>query len=174
MGPDAQGKKRRSVPIFRWFIIISLPFILTLWTVRLLISWNAPSYPEFEYPRISPDIYGFSAEERLEFAEATLEFLRQNDPAEEVIYMLENLTLPGSDSELYNSREIGHMLDVKHLVDLFNQVLRVCTVQVIAVLLVGHLCSTHVEGRQAYCMDRFLVSVAHVKMVSHLKLTSRD
>ena len=125
MESENKSKTRRSVPIFRWIIIIAIPILLTLWTVRLLISWNSPSYPQFEYARIQQDKYGFTEDERIEYAESTLEYLRQIDPAEDVIYMLEELRLPGSDQSLYNQREIGHMIDVKHLVDLFNQIFQV-------------------------------------------------
>lgn len=90
-------------------------------TLRLLISWDSPSYPEFEYARIAPDRYGFSDEERLEYATASLDYLRRPEPAEDVIYLLEDLTLPGTDEPFYNEREIGHMLDVKRVSDSFKR-----------------------------------------------------
>jgi integral membrane protein (TIGR01906 family) len=132
---EKKTKTRRSVPIFRWIIIIGIPILLTLWTVRLLISWNSPSFPAIEYGRIQSDKYGFADDERLEFAEATLEYLQQADPAEDVIYMLEDLRLPGSNQSLYNQREIGHMIDVKHLVDLFNQIFNVLGIFTLAGLI---------------------------------------
>lgn len=135
MSVEKKTTKRRSVTITRWFIIIATPILLTLWTVRLLISWNTPSYPAFEYGRINPDAFGFSDDERLEYAEATLEYLRQNEPAEEVIYLLDDLRLPGSGQPLYNEREIGHMLDVKSLVDLFRQLFQVVGIFALAGLI---------------------------------------
>ncbi|MFN2190015.1 MAG: TIGR01906 family membrane protein [Candidatus Promineifilaceae bacterium] len=128
-------KKRKSVPIFRWFIIIALPFLLTLWTVRLLIIWDSPSYPEIEYGRIDPDRYGFSEDDRLEYAEATLAYLRDKGSADEVIYLLEDLQIRDSDQPLYNEREIDHMIDVKRLVDLFNQILSVLGIFVLVGLI---------------------------------------
>ncbi|MGB3716358.1 MAG: TIGR01906 family membrane protein [Candidatus Promineifilaceae bacterium] len=118
-------KKRRSVTIVRWFLIIATPILLSLWTVRLLITWNAPSFPSLEYSRVESDRYGFSDEERIEYAEATLDYLRQSEPADEVIFLLEDLRLSDTNQALYNQREIGHMLDVKNLVDLFNQIFQV-------------------------------------------------
>lgn len=104
----------------RWFVIILIPFMLTLITIRFLISWDSPSYPEFEYGRIDSDRFGFSDDERLGLATATLEYLRDDRPAEDSIFLLEELRIPGSEDPLYNPREIGHMIDVKKLVDSLN------------------------------------------------------
>jgi integral membrane protein (TIGR01906 family) len=125
MAESKAPDKRLSVSIFYWLIIVIAPFLLSLLTIRLLLTWDSPSYPEFEYPRISPDKFGFTNEERAELAEATLEYLRQEEPAGEVIFMLEQLRLPGTDQPLYNPREIEHMLDVKELADTFQQILQV-------------------------------------------------
>lgn len=113
-------QNRTVFKVLRWLVIILIPFLLTLVTVRLLITWESPSYPEFEYDRISSDRYGFTDEQRLAFAEATLNYLRYPESADDAIYLLEELRLPGSDDPLYNAREIEHMIDVKRLVDLFE------------------------------------------------------
>jgi integral membrane protein (TIGR01906 family) len=105
--------------IVRLLVVLAMPFLLTLGTLRVIVLWEWPSYPRFEYGRIQPDPYGFTADERLDLAEATLGYLRDAAPANEAIGLLEALRLPGSDEQLYNEREIGHMLDVKRLVDLF-------------------------------------------------------
>lgn len=112
----------RLISVIQWLVILAVPFFLALATVRLLISWDSPSYPEFEYGRISQDRYGFTPEERLEYATASLDYLRQPEPAEEVIYLLEELRLPGTDQPFYNDREIDHMLDVKRLSDAFGRI----------------------------------------------------
>ncbi len=106
--------------IIRWAVVISVPFLLTLVTLRLLIGWSTPSYPEFEYKRIAEDRYGFSIEDRLSFAKATLGYLRRSEPAEEAIFLLEELQMPNSETPLYNQSEIQHMVDVKKLVDTFR------------------------------------------------------
>jgi len=116
-------KNRTLIKIIRWAVIIAIPFLLTVGTVRLLISWSAPSYPEFEYARIAPDTYGLTQEERLAYATATLAYLRQPQAAVEVIHLLEELRLPGGELALYNTREIGHMLDVKNVADTFQTVM---------------------------------------------------
>ncbi|UCG23386.1 MAG: TIGR01906 family membrane protein [Chloroflexota bacterium] len=121
--------------VVRWLVVLAMPFLLTLGTLRLIIVWNSPSYPSFEYGRIAPDRYGFTDEERLELAEATLGYLRSSEPADEAIRLLEELRLPGGDQPLYNEREIGHMLDVKELTDLFSRLIWVGAIVVIGGLL---------------------------------------
>ncbi|MFO7680954.1 MAG: TIGR01906 family membrane protein [Chloroflexota bacterium] len=113
-----------KLPTFiRWLVVIATPFLLTTLTVRLLIAWNSPSYPAWEYGRIAPDRFGFTPAERLELAEATLDYLQRPEPASDVIYLLEDLRLPGTDNSLYNPAEIGHMLDVKNVADMFKTVM---------------------------------------------------
>ncbi len=122
---NTKDKNRRSVTVTRWFIIIVMPLLLTLWTLRLLMTWSSPSYLEFEYGRIDPDRFGFTDAERLGYAEATLGYLIESDAAEDIIYLLEDLRLPNSSQPFYNEEEIGHMLDVKNVADTFNSVFRV-------------------------------------------------
>ena len=117
--------------IVRWLVVLAMPFLLTLGTLRLIIVWDSPSYPAFEYGRIAPDRYGFTNEERLELAEATLNYLRNSEPADQAIRLLEELRLPGGNQPLYNEREIGHMLDVKELTDLFGRLIWVAAIIVV-------------------------------------------
>jgi integral membrane protein (TIGR01906 family) len=121
--------------IVRWAVVIAMPFFLTIVMMRLVIAWDSPSYPEWEYGRIAPDRYGFTDEERLERAEATLDYLRQTEPADEVIFMLEELRLPDTDDPLYNDEEIGHMIDVKNVADSFRRIMWVLGVIVIGGLI---------------------------------------
>lgn len=100
--------------IVRWLVILAMPFFLGLGMIRAVIAWD---YPAFEYPRLAADPFGFTDEERLEFARGTLRYLQQPEPAAEVIHLLEELRLPGRDEPLYNEREIGHMIDVKNVAD---------------------------------------------------------
>ena len=100
--------------IVRWLVIVAMPFFLGLGLIRAIIAWD---YPAFEYPRIAADQFGFSDAERLELAQGTLVYLQRPEPATEVIGLLEELRLPGTDRPLYNEREIGHMIDVKNVAD---------------------------------------------------------
>ncbi|HRN67619.1 MAG TPA: TIGR01906 family membrane protein [Promineifilum sp.] len=105
--------------IIRWLVILTMPFFLGMGTIRAIIAWD---YPAFEYQRIPPDIYGFAPEQRLALARGTLDYLQRSEPANEVIYMLEDLRLPGTDFSLYNANEISHMIDVKVIADAMKQV----------------------------------------------------
>ena len=140
----------RVIRIVRWVVVIAMPFLLTIAMMRLVIAWDSPSYPEWEYGRIAPDRYGFTDGERLELAEATLAYLRQTEPADEVIFMLEDLRLPGTADPLYNEEEIGHMIDVKNVADSFRRIMGV-----LAVLVIGGLAfllarpQTRREGNRA-------------------------
>ena len=101
--------------VIKWFVILTMPFFLGFGVATLVIAWD---YPAFEYPRIESDRYGWSDEDRLALATATLDYIQDPRPAEEAIVMLEELRLPEDSSKsLYNEREIGHMLDVKILFD---------------------------------------------------------
>lgn len=121
--------------VVRWLVVLAMPFLLTLGTLRIIILWDSPSYPSFEYGRIQPDRYGFTPDERLSLAESTLDYLRAPGPVEDAIVILEKLRIPGSDESLYNEREIGHMLDVKRLTDIFARAIWPLAVIVIAGLL---------------------------------------
>ena len=128
-------KKDTLTTIIRWLVIIATPLFLTTMTVRVLIAWNSPSYPAWEYQRIAPDRFGFSPEERAELADATLDYLQRSEPASEVIYLLEELRLPGTDNPVYNAAEVGHMLDVKNVADSFKTAMWVFMVIVVGGLI---------------------------------------
>ncbi len=108
------------VTVLRWLVILAMPFVLGFGMVRAVIAWD---YPAFEYGRIASDAYGWTDEQRLELARGTLDYMRESAPAEEVIFMLEDLRLPGTSDPLYNEAEIGHMIDVKHVTDAMTNIL---------------------------------------------------
>lgn len=112
-------KSNALLTIVRWLVILSMPFFLGLGMVRAVIAWD---YPSFEYQRIPPDRFGFTPEERLSLAHATLDYLQRPEPAAEVIHLLEDLRLPGTDDALYNESEISHMVDVKVVADAIKRV----------------------------------------------------
>ena len=135
-GNNSRGitlENKALLTIIRWLVILAMPFFLGMGTIRAIIAWD---YPAFEYQRIAPDIYGFSPEQRLDLAHGTLEYLQRSEPAAEVIYMLEELRLPDSDSPLYNPSEIGHMIDVKNMADGMKRVAYITGAIVIIGLLI--------------------------------------
>ena len=87
-----------------------IPLFLLMTSVRLLLT---PVYPVLEYrtPNFPPDSYGFTFEERMNWSRYTVAYLVN----EEDISFLGNLNFPDGSS-LYNDRELGHMVDVKNVV----------------------------------------------------------
>lgn len=100
--------------MLRWLIIIAMPFLLGLGSIRAII---ASDYPSFEYQRIPPDPFGFTLEERTALAHATLAYMQRPEPSGQVIHMLEQLYIPNTGEPLYNDAEIEHMVDVKDVAD---------------------------------------------------------
>jgi integral membrane protein (TIGR01906 family) len=96
--------------ILKFLIIILVPCLLLMTSIRLLIT---PFYPRIEYrmPGFPADDFGFSESERLQYAEASINYLLNAEP----ISFLGDLKFKDG-SPLYISRELSHMLDVKILV----------------------------------------------------------
>jgi integral membrane protein (TIGR01906 family) len=129
----------------RWLVVIAMPFLIGLGAIRAVILWD---YPAWEYQRIPSDQFGFTDEERLELAQATLAYMQRPEPAEQVIHMLEELRLPGTDEPLYNEREIEHMIDVKVVADGIWRVTQAAIIIVTAGLL--FLVARPFSRREAY------------------------
>jgi integral membrane protein (TIGR01906 family) len=93
-----------------WVVAILVPLVLILTSVRLLLT---PVFVQVEYrtPNFPPDSYGFSQEDRLFWSTIALDYLL-ND---EGISFLEELQFEDGTA-LYNTRELGHMVDVKNAV----------------------------------------------------------
>ncbi|MEQ8673390.1 MAG: TIGR01906 family membrane protein [Aggregatilineales bacterium] len=93
--------------LLRLFLTISVPILLILISVRLVMS---PLFLQVEYnrPGFPEDIYGFTTDDRLEYAPYALDYLLNDSD----ISYLGDLTFPDGSS-LYNSSELHHMEDVK-------------------------------------------------------------
>ena len=118
------------VNLVRWLVILAMPLFLLLTTARLFVAdW----YPRFEYakPDFPRDRYGMDQQERLALVTVAIHYLNSPLPPEQAIEMLKVQRLPGSQSALYTRNEIGHMLDVKRVMDALWRV------QVIAAILVA-------------------------------------
>ncbi len=104
-------------------IAVAVPILLVTVVVRLVMS---PWFLQLEYnrPGFPPDAYGFSQQDRLQYAPATLTYLLSDEPIE----FLAQQTLPSAlvpphkcipvpDAPdacyMYNDRELRHMYDVK-------------------------------------------------------------
>ena len=106
----------QATRIFRWLITLAMPFFLGFSVLTFLVG---PFYPNYEYNKTDfpPDNYGFTKQERIDLAAVAVEYLESPEAPEEVIFMLEEQVIPGTDEPLYLDSEIKHMLDVKVLTD---------------------------------------------------------
>lgn len=116
---SAVSKEKAVTPtyaaVLKWLVILAMPFFLGFGVIGGVVAWD---YPAWEYQRIAPDAYGWDDDTRLALAQETLRYMQRPEPAEEVIYILEDIRLPEDQTQpLYNEREIKHMLDVKNLTD---------------------------------------------------------
>jgi len=91
-------------------IVLLVPVILVLSWLRVLLT---PMFIRSEYHKAAfpPDPYGFSLEDRLHWSETSRQYLLNR----EGIQFLGDQTLPDG-TPLYNTRELGHMADVKKVV----------------------------------------------------------
>jgi integral membrane protein (TIGR01906 family) len=128
--------------VLSWIVTIIVPVVLTLLAVRIVMS---PWYVEFEYrtPFFPEDQYGFTREERLKYSKIAIAYLL-NDAD---ISFLGDLRFPEGQqapdfscqfmddcTKFYNERELGHMLDVKIVV---QEALKVLYAGVVILALLG-------------------------------------
>lgn len=123
---DPVGQENRHW--LSWLVAILVLVMLILTSVRILIT---PAFVHVEYrtPNFPPDRYGFTREDRLYWSMIALDYLL-ND---EGISFLEELQFEDG-SQVYNARELKHMVDVKNVV---RAALIVWYVSLIAVFLFG-------------------------------------
>jgi integral membrane protein (TIGR01906 family) len=110
--------------ILSWIVALILPIVIVLSVVRLVIN---PWYLEFEYhtPGFPADPYGFSLQDRLNYGKIAVDYLVNSAG----ISYLGDLNFPAGQqapetscqfmkdcTQLYNDRELQHMVDVKSVV----------------------------------------------------------
>ena len=100
----------KIISIVKVLTIIVVVAFLLLTSVRFLLS---PLFLRIEYkmPGFPEDQFGFSAPERLEWANISLTYLLNREGPD----FLRQYNL-ASGEPLYNDRELQHMIDVKNLV----------------------------------------------------------
>lgn len=101
---------KRVVPFIRVLTIVTLIVFLFLTAIRFLLS---PLFLEIEYrmPGFPDDPYGFTFEERMQFARVSVAYLVMDQEIEFLEAQEISAGVP-----LYNERELQHMFDVKVLV----------------------------------------------------------
>jgi integral membrane protein (TIGR01906 family) len=123
--------KRFLIHTLRLLVALAMPIFLLLSAAHLLIAdW----YPRFEYAKANfpADSYGLSQAQRLDLALVSIHYLQRPEPADDVIVMLKEQRLPGTDKPLFAASEISHMLDVKRVADGLWRVQLIAGVIVIA------------------------------------------
>jgi len=109
-----------------WLVTLLVPVVLVLLGVGVLLS---PVYIQIEYrlPYFPDDPYGFTREERLYWADLSIDYLLNREGLEFLAILqfpdeqqaagsCEDYLAPRDCGYLYNDRELSHMLDVKIVV----------------------------------------------------------
>jgi integral membrane protein (TIGR01906 family) len=128
------------VRLFQMLIILLLPVLLVLASVRILIT---DRYLAYEYGKASfpADPHGFDRLQRLTYASDNFRYVRQNLPVD----TLANQRL--GDQTLYNERELKHMQDVQKV---YQTAIRVGHFSVGLFLLAGLVLALQVETQPAF------------------------
>jgi integral membrane protein (TIGR01906 family) len=131
-------KYLEAVGKFLW--ILAVPVVIMMTAIRVLISpailplqYNSPGFPS--------DIYGFTLQDRLNYAKISIDYLNNGED----LTFFNRSPLPDG-SPMYNERELSHMLDVKVLI----QKMDVAWVVIIAILALTGLLAWRKAGLKAY------------------------
>ena len=123
----SQETKSFLISFLSTAVAIFVPFLLLLLNVRLVMT---PAFLTFEYtrPNFPEDFYGFTQEDRLNYAPYAVQYLLNG---EEISY-LRDMTFPDG-SPLFNTRELRHMQDVKTL----TQITYATTILIAVIVLIA-------------------------------------
>lgn len=97
-------------------IIIAVPIFLMMSSIRILLN---PFFLNYEYnlPNFPQDEFGFTKADRMQWGTLSLKYLTNSAGPE----YLADLKFENGDP-IYNQRELGHMIDVKNLVQLMIRI----------------------------------------------------
>ncbi len=114
--------------IASWLVTLFVPFAIVLTGVRILMT---PAWVNIEYrtPKFPADSYGFTHADRLKWSQVSLEYL-VNDAGIEFF----DDKVFNDGTPIYNERELGHMVDVKNVV---QAVLKVWYASLAGIILLG-------------------------------------
>lgn len=107
---DQRGSNRLSW--LSWLVAILVLVVLILTSVRLLMT---PIFVQLEYrtPYFPSDPYGFTRQDRLHWSLIALDYLHNDED----ISFLGDLRFDDG-TQVYNERELGHMVDVKNVLQI--------------------------------------------------------
>ncbi len=130
---------RAIVKILQFALIVVLPAVFLMGTIRALLATDTLLRVEYYRPGFSPDGRGFvpveplwGPAERFKYGTETLYWLRDGRPGPELAALKK-----GTGEPLYTASEVGHMVDVQRLTSLFSTLLLVLVP--LAVLAIAYL-----------------------------------
>ena len=106
--------------VVRWFFTLAVPLLLVMAGVRLLLSYEFLRF-QYQRPGFPADIFGLTTADRLEYGMFAITFLFSADGDDE----LSRVRLPrekcwqpsasAADCPLFNQTELGHLRDVRRI-----------------------------------------------------------
>ncbi len=123
--------------LLKLLISFLLPLVLVVASVRLLVTdeYLAFAYGKTDFP---PDPFGFDQAQRLTYASANFEYVREGQPIEALASQrLDN-------APLYNERELKHMQDVQNV---YQSVWRLWQIALALIFVAGVVLAWRVETR---------------------------
>jgi integral membrane protein (TIGR01906 family) len=125
----AAGSSKTLYTALAWLVTLLIPLVIVMTGVRLLLF---PWFLTFEYntPNFPADPYGFTKEERLHWANLSMEYLVIDAGVE----FVGDLRFPDG-SPVFNPRELSHFVDVKVVLTAALTVWRVALILVVLLAL---------------------------------------
>jgi len=110
-GENVTDKPNWIIRTLGWLVTLLVPVALVLTAMRLMLT---PAFLQLEYnmPGFPDDRYGFTKQDRLYWSRFALDYLLNSAD----ISYLEDLRFEDG-GEVYNQRELAHMIDVKIAVE---------------------------------------------------------
>lgn len=93
-----------------WLITLLIPLVVLMISIRLLIT-PVFAFVEYRMPNFPEDPFGFTLEDRLRWSKPSINYLVNSKG----IDFLESLQFDNG-APIFNSLELSHMQDVKHVV----------------------------------------------------------
>lgn len=141
-----EKKQFRARGIFFTILTVILPYILLMNSVMLVFT-QAFLDREYRLPDFPEDPYGFTLAERIEYGNASVNYITSFEPDEEADSKFTSLKMKDG-TPLFNERELSHMKDVRIV---FKNARAVLSVMVLYVLFVILLVCRNVDAVPGLC-----------------------
>jgi len=153
MPAELSSGQSTIVGVLRRAVLLLMPIVLVLSSVQLILL-TAKAWVKIEYklPGFPPDPYGFSVEDRLQWAAVDIDFLLNNAD----IHYFDQVLLE-SGEPMHNERELAHMEDVKRLVQMTRAAwLITAAVLVVVLVVVGRVGGVSALGEVLAAIRRLI------------------